>query len=55
MKITAISGFFSREHNRIIEKGEAATFDDKRAQELIRKGLAIAGPDAPEKKTRKKK
>ena len=54
MDIKAISGFYSVEYGRIIEKGEMVAFDDKRAEELIKLGLAIAGP-APAKPEPKKK
>ena len=54
MDIKAISGFYSVEYGRIIEKGEMVAFDDKRAEELIKLGLAIAGP-APAKPAANKK
>ena len=54
MDIKAISGFYSVEHGRIIEKGEVVAFDDKRGQELIKLGLAIAGPALVKPEPKKK-
>lgn len=54
MDIKAIGGFYSVEYGRIIEKGETVAFDDERAEELVKLGLAIASPAKPAAKKKQK-
>lgn len=41
MIIKVVNGFYDYDANRIIEKGEEFEAADKRAEELVSKGLAV--------------